>query len=71
MKKASLQLETLACPTCAQMVENATKALDGIVKDSVQVKFNASKVSFEYDETKVSLDDVEKAIGELGYGVLK
>ena len=64
-------METLTCPTCVQKVENAVKSLDGVVKESVRVLFNASKVKFDYDEQKVSVQDVEKAVTALGFEVLK
>lgn len=71
MKKAVIQLESLACPSCVQKIENATKSLDGIYKESVKVLFNSSKVKFEFDETLLSIDAVEKAIQSLGYEVIK
>ena len=71
MKNATIQLETLTCPTCVQKVENAVKSLDGVVKESVRVLFNASNVKFDYDEQKVSVQDVEKAVTALGFEVLK
>jgi copper chaperone CopZ len=71
MKKATIQLEAIACPACIQKIENATKSLDGVDKDSVKVLFNASKVKFEFDEEKISVGDVENAITALGYEVIK
>ena len=71
MQTATIQLETLVCPSCTQKIEKATKALDGIDKDSVKVLFSSSKVKFDFDETKVLLQDVEKAISALGFEVLK
>ncbi len=71
MQKATIQLETLTCPSCAMKIENATKSLDGVEKESVKVMFNSSKVKFDFDEGKVSVEDVEKAITTLGYEVLK
>ncbi|MCO4488939.1 hypothetical protein Si021_00923 [Streptococcus infantarius subsp. infantarius] len=32
MKKAILQLETLACPTCMQKIEGAIKSVAGVYK---------------------------------------
>ena len=46
MKKATIQLETLACPSCVQKIENAVKSLSNVEKESVNVLFNASKVKF-------------------------
>ncbi len=36
MKKATIQLETLTCPSCILKVENATKSVPGVDKDSVK-----------------------------------
>ena len=49
MQKATIQLETLSCPSCLQKIENAMKGLNGIDKDSVKVLFNASKVKVDFD----------------------
>ncbi len=71
MQKATIQLETLACPTCVLKIESAAKSLDGVNKESVKVLFNASKLKLEYDEQKLSVEDVEKAVSALGYEVIK
>ncbi len=69
MLKATIQLETLVCPSCVQKIEKAVKSLDGVEKDSVKVLFNSSKLKFDFDAEKVSLKDVENAITSLGYEV--
>ncbi len=71
MKSATLQLETLTCPSCMLKVEGALKSLDGIEKDSATVSFNTSKVKLNFDEEKVSIKEIEGAITKLGYDVLK
>jgi copper chaperone CopZ len=71
MQKATIQLETLVCPTCVQKIENATKSLKGVEKNSVKVLFNSSKVKFDFDEEKVSVENVEKAIAAQGYVIIK
>ena len=71
MKKATIQLETLTCPSCILKVENATKSVPGVDKDSVKVMFNSSKVKFDFDHEKTSVEEVEKAITALGYQVMK
>ncbi|NLC65157.1 MAG: heavy-metal-associated domain-containing protein [Erysipelothrix sp.] len=71
MKKATIQLETLTCPSCLQKIENGVKSLDGVNKESLKVLFNSSKVRVEFDDEKVSMIDIEKAIDKLGYEVLK
>ena len=69
MKKAVVQLGTLTCPSCVQKIDNAVKGLDGVEKDSVKVLFNSSKVKLDFDDEKVSTDDIENAITALGYEV--
>ncbi|NLJ90846.1 MAG: metal-binding protein [Clostridiales bacterium] len=69
MKKAVIQLGTLTCPMCVQKIDSAVKGLDGVEKESVKVLFNSSKVKLEFDDDKVSTEDIEKAITALGYEV--
>ena len=71
MQKATIQIETLTCPSCMQKIENGVKSLDGVDKKSIKVLFNSSKVRVEYDDEKVSIKDIENAIDKLGYEVMK
>ncbi len=52
-------------------IENATKSLDGVEKESVEVLFNSSKLKFNFDDEKVKVEEVENAITKLGYEVKK
>ena len=71
MKKATIQLDTLTCPSCGIKIEGAMKSLAGISKESVSVLFNSSKVKLEFDEAAVSIEEIAAAIEKLGYDVLK
>lgn len=71
MKNATIQLDTLTCPSCVQKIENAVKSMNGVDKESVKVLFNSSKVKFDFDDEKLTVEDVEKAITALGYEVKK
>ncbi|MFA5586963.1 MAG: heavy-metal-associated domain-containing protein [Saccharofermentanales bacterium] len=71
MKSATLQLETLVCPSCSQKIEAALKKLDGVDKESVQVSFSSSRVKVAFEETRVSLEEIESAIDRVGFSVLK
>ncbi|MFZ0445848.1 MAG: heavy-metal-associated domain-containing protein [Bacillus sp. (in: firmicutes)] len=71
MQKATIQLETLACPSCMQKIENAVKGLNGISKESLKVLFNSSKVKIDFDSEELAIGDIEKAIEDLGYSVIK
>jgi copper ion binding protein len=71
VQKANIQLETLTCPSCLQKIEGAVGGLNGIDKDSLKVMFNASKVKVNFDGNAISIDEIEKAIQDLGYEVKK
>lgn len=71
MKKATIQLDTLTCPSCAKKIDSAVKLLNGVVQESVNVMFVSSKVKLDFDEEKLAIEEIEKAIGALGYEVKK
>lgn len=71
MQKAIIQLETLSCPSCLQKIDQAVKRLDGVEKESVKVMFNASKVKMNFDGEAITIENIEKAIEDLGYPVIK
>ncbi|MFA5447826.1 MAG: cation transporter [Sphaerochaeta sp.] len=71
MAKATIQLEGLACPSCLQKIEGATKAVNGVDKESVKVLFNSSKVKLDFDDSVVSIGEIEAAITKVGYEVTK
>lgn len=71
MKKATLQLETLTCPSCMAKIEGALKTLDGINRDTLSVSFNTSKVKVDFDDSKLAIEAIQKKISDLGYEVKK
>lgn len=71
MEKAIIKLETLACPSCMQKIENALKGLEGIDKESIKVMFNSSKAKLTFDPGIVTIKEIETAIEDLGYPVIK
>jgi copper chaperone len=71
MAKATIQLEGLACPSCMQKIEGATKALNGVTKESIKVLFNSSKVKLEFDPSVITIEEIENAITTVGYDVTK
>lgn len=71
MEKATLQLETLSCPSCMQKIEAAVKSVNGVDKDSIKVLFNSSKVKTNFDAAVTSIDAIQQAIEGVGYPVLK
>ncbi len=62
------QLETVSCPSCIAKIESALKKTDGVQKS--EVFFNTSRVKVEFDEGRVSSQEIKDRIEKLGYKVL-
>lgn len=71
MKSATIQLETLSCPSCSQKIEGAVKKLEGVDKDTVKISFSSSRVKLDFNEEEVSIEQIEDAITRVGYDVEK
>ena len=71
MKKTTINLESLSCPSCLQKIYSTLRNLDGIEKDSVHVMFNASRVKLNFDSNKIKIEDIERSIEKLGCPVIK
>lgn len=71
MSQGIIKLETLSCPSCLQKIEAAVKALNGVDKDNLKILFNSSKVKVKFDDQVIQITDIEKAIEDLGYQVVK
>ncbi|UZH05147.1 heavy-metal-associated domain-containing protein [Heyndrickxia coagulans] len=67
MKKAVMQLETLTCPSCIKKIEGALDKVEGV--ENVKVLFNASKAKVDFDEAKVSTDELKEIVEKTGYQV--
>jgi len=68
MKKVTLQLEELGCPSCIKKIETVLKKQDGV--NEVNILFNSSKAKVEYDDTKIDTGKITKAVTDLGFEVL-
>lgn len=68
MTKKTYQLDTLTCPNCVAKIQGMLKKTDGI--NDGEVLFNTSRVKVEFDETKISSDEITTKINKLGFEVL-
>lgn len=60
-----LKIEGMTCAACAKAVERASKKLDGV--NEASVNFATEKLSVSYDNSKLSLSDIQKAVEKAGY----
>ncbi|MNR43516.1 Copper chaperone CopZ [compost metagenome] len=66
MSNVTLTVEGMSCGHCVSSVEKAVGGLGAAAKVDLQSK----KVAVEYDESKVSLNDIKAAIEDQGYDVV-
>jgi len=65
MKKTTLKIEGMGCAACAQASEKAVKKLNGVVE--AHVNFATEKMTLQYDENLVSLEEIKEAVRKAGY----
>ena len=68
MTTKSLKIDGMTCAACAKAVERVSKKLDGVTE--ANVNFATEKLNINYDETKLSLPDIQAAIEKAGYKAL-
>ena len=69
MNKKALKIEGMTCSACANRVERVIRKLDGV--DNANVNFATETLSVEFDETKLSNENIEAAVVKAGYSVKK
>ncbi len=67
--RKDFKVEGMSCINCARTIELTLKKTPGI--RSVKVSFELGRVSVEYDEEKVSPQEIARRIEELGYRVVE
>lgn len=68
MESLVLTVKGMSCNHCKMAVEKALHKLPGVEKAEANV--SAGTVAVTFDEGKVSLEEIKKAITEEGYEVL-
>jgi Cu+-exporting ATPase len=68
VKKGELQITGMTCATCVRTIERSIRKLDGALK--VQVNLGRETALVEYDDTRLHLADIEKAVKDAGYDVV-
>jgi len=60
-----LKIEGMTCAACAKAVERASKKLQGVT--DANVNFATEKLNVDFDENKISIEDIQAAIEKAGY----
>jgi len=67
-KKAEFKIEGMHCATCAVTIEESLGRIGEGIK--AQVNFGTDTARVEFDPSRTTLTDLEKAIKDAGYGVI-
>ncbi len=67
MKKMRIRVNGMVCAACEATIATALRDLKGL--RAVQVSLKASAVDVEYDESVLSIKDIEERIEKAGYGL--
>ncbi len=67
--KVSIPISGMSCASCVSKVESAIKGLDGVI--SVQVNLATERGRVEYIPTITSIEDIKRAIIDIGYTPLE
>ena len=69
VQTADFEIKGMTCTGCEEHVKHAVNELDGIVE--VSANYEEGKAQVKFDASKVSVEDVKKAIDATGYSVTK
>lgn len=67
--KKSLKIEGMTCSACANRIERFVRKLDGI--NEANVNFAVETLNVDFDENKITCDDIENTVVKCGYKVKK
>ncbi|HML05783.1 MAG TPA: copper ion binding protein, partial [Methanobacterium sp.] len=67
-KKAEIKVSGMGCASCALNIEKTLNEVEGV--DEANVNFGTERATVKYDPDRVKLSELEKAIEDVGYGVL-
>lgn len=65
MQKITLQIGGMHCGACATGIQMLLSGMDGVL--SAFVDYDKKFANVEFDEAKVTKEQMVKGIGELGY----
>lgn len=65
MKRSTIKVEGMHCHGCEMLIKMSLKEIEGIL--NVEVSHNNGEVVVEFDETKVSLQEIHEVINREGY----
>ena len=65
-KKVNLEISGMHCASCASIIDRKIKKKEGV--ETSNVNFSTEKATIVYDDEKLVVDDLIKAVKDAGYG---
>ncbi len=65
MQHQSMKINGMTCAACAQRIEKVTSRMPGVSQSSVNLA--AEKLTIDFDDQQVSVQDIQNAIDKAGY----
>lgn len=67
MAEAKVKIEGMSCMHCVEAVRKAIEGLEGVSDSSVEI----GSAEVKFDESRLSVADIESAVEKAGYKVKK
>ncbi len=67
MRETAFRIDGMSCQHCVMAVKKAVEGLKGVRSAQVEI----GKATVKYDEGKVGPEEIERAITDAGYKVVK
>jgi Cu+-exporting ATPase len=69
MQKVILKVKGMHCASCSVLIDKLVGKQPGVI--AISTSYGAEKTALEYDETKISLEAIDKFVNQLGYDIVR
>ena len=69
MSKYVLKVKGMHCASCAVLIDKLVLKQPGV--QSVQTSYGSEKVAVEFDESKITLPQIDSFVNKLGYDIIR
>jgi P-type Cu+ transporter len=69
MKKVVLKVKGMHCASCSVLIDKLVGKQPGVT--SVKTSYGAEKTAIEFDETKITLEQIDAFVNKLGYDIIR
>ncbi|MDA2935912.1 heavy metal translocating P-type ATPase [Patescibacteria group bacterium AH-259-L05] len=69
MTKLILKIKGMHCASCSILIDKLVSKQEGVI--SIKTNYGSEKTTIEFDETKISLEKIDKLINKLGYDLIR